>query len=95
MSALQQLPLAFFGGTAGGGEILLIAVVALLLFGSKNLPRMARNAGRTLETLRRAARDVQRELLRADVEEVPGTPAPKTAPEAAPRGKDPDVPLAG
>lgn len=48
------------------GELLLIFVVLLLLFGAKNLPGIARTLGRTLEEFRRAARDVTDELMHSD-----------------------------
>jgi sec-independent protein translocase protein TatA len=57
--------LAFLGGSAGGAEVLLILLVALLLFGAKSLPEIARNLGRTLEHLRRAANDVKDEVMKA------------------------------
>ncbi len=57
--------LAFFG-TPGGGELLLVLLAVLLLFGAKNLPRMARTLGRTLEEFRRAAREVTDEIVHAD-----------------------------
>ena len=60
-----QAPVAFLGGSLGAGEVLLILVVALVLFGSKNLPRIARNLGRAMEEVRRAARQFSDEILRA------------------------------
>ncbi len=54
-----------------GGELLLVLLVILLLFGSKNLPKMARTLGRTLEEFRRAAREVSDEIMQADDEVKP------------------------
>lgn len=66
---------AFFpGGMPGGGEMLLILVVALLLFGAKRLPGLARSLGRALAEFRRAAREVGDEIQRA-TEEPPPPPA--------------------
>lgn len=59
-------PLAILGGSFGSGEVLLIFVVVLLLFGSKNLPSIARGLGKALEEFRRAARDVSSEIIRGD-----------------------------
>lgn len=59
---------AFLGGSMGAGEILVVLVVALLLFGAKRLPSIARSIGQALEELRRAARGVNKEILSADLE---------------------------
>ncbi len=61
-------------GAPSGGEILLILLVLLLLFGSKNLPKMARTLGRTLDEFRRAAKEVSDEIMHAD----PDTPSPQS-----------------
>lgn len=78
--------MAFIGGSISGGEILIILVVMLLLFGSKNLPKMARNLGRAMEEFRRASREVTDEIMRADLDK--DEPAPKSLaarPEAGSR----------
>ena len=46
--------------------MMLIAVVILVLFGSKNVPKIARTIGRTMEQFRRAAQDVSSEIMQAD-----------------------------
>jgi TatA/E family protein of Tat protein translocase len=46
----------------GGWEMLLIAVVALLVFGPKRLPELARSLGRGLAELRRASNDLRRSV---------------------------------
>lgn len=67
MSAIAvSSPLSILGGSFGSGEVLLIFVVVLLLFGSKNLPAVARSLGKALEEFRRAARDVSNEIARGD-----------------------------
>jgi sec-independent protein translocase protein TatA len=71
------IPLSLLGGSFGAGEILLIFVVVLLLFGSKNLPSIARSLGKALEEFRRAARDVSNEIVRAD---QPPPPKPEKPP---------------
>lgn len=58
--------LGFLGGSMSGGEILLIMLAMLLLFGSKKLPSMARNLGKSIETFRRASREMTDEIMRAD-----------------------------
>ncbi len=59
-----------------GGEILLVLVAILLLFGSKNLPSIARNIGRSLETFRKASREVTDEIMRADIRNDLEKPSP-------------------
>lgn len=63
----------------GGGEILVILAVGLLLFGSKNLPKIARNLGRAMEEFRRATRQVTQEIMREEDEVVkkPSVPLPQ------------------
>jgi TatA/E family protein of Tat protein translocase len=63
---MNGFPLSILGGSFGSGEVLLIFVVVLLLFGSKNLPTIARSLGTALEQFRRAARDVTNEIVRGD-----------------------------
>ena len=87
----QVIQLSFIEGV-GGGELLLVMVVALMLFGSRNLPKVARNFGRATEHLRKAAREVQRELLQADMDgdRAPSSVKPLT-PAAHLREPPPDA----
>jgi sec-independent protein translocase protein TatA len=56
----------------GFGEILLILVLALVIFGPKRLPDMGRSIGRSMREFRRAASDLRREVeTDLDVEESP------------------------
>jgi len=69
--------IGILGGSIGGGELLLVMAAALLLFGSKNLPKIARSLGRALEEFRRAAREVSSELMKAgDAPPPPGARKP-------------------
>lgn len=75
----------------GSTELILILLVALLLFGAKNLPKIARNLGKSLEEFRRAAHEVKREILQADAEPPPAPP--KRLDSTEPRQKEkPDEP---
>ena len=80
----------------GGGEILLILLVALLVLGPNKLPGAARQIGSALTELRRMSSGFQRELREAldDVESEtqartdrsgprlpPAEPVPPAAPE--------------
>ncbi len=70
-----------------GGEILLILLVMLLLFGSKKLPEMARSIGKSMESFRRASREMTDEIMRADLHDPPARPsAGAGAPASLPEG---------
>ena len=43
----------------GGGEIVVIIVLALLLFGSRRLPEMARSVGQAIQEFKKVGRQVQ------------------------------------
>lgn len=45
-----------------GGEFLLIAVVILMLFGSKSIPELARGLGRGMREFRDATNQIKREI---------------------------------
>lgn len=46
----------------GAGEVVLIAILALVLFGPKRLPEIARQVGRAVAEVRRVSRDFEREV---------------------------------
>jgi sec-independent protein translocase protein TatB len=56
----------------GLGELLLIAVLALLVFGPERLPKVASDAARTLRQVRRMATEARRDL--ADAAGIEGDP---------------------
>lgn len=58
----------------GIGELMMIAVVALLVLGPEKLPEAARSLGKALGQFRRASDDLTREVLTADQ-----NPSPKPA----------------
>jgi TatA/E family protein of Tat protein translocase len=62
-------------GSIGMGEILVILVIVLLLFGSKELPQMARKVGkgyREFQKVTQNARDEMKKIIdEADTEEKP------------------------
>ncbi len=58
-------------GSLGGAEILLILVLALLLFGPRSLPKIARTVGKGLAEFRKASNDLRTSLEReVEVEEL-------------------------
>lgn len=74
----------------GMPELLVIFVIALLVFGPKELPGIAKTIGRAMSELRRASDDlrdgIQREFDAADQggSRDPETPAPEGVPESVP-----------
>jgi len=63
----------------GGSELLFILVVALILFGGKRLPELARTWGRTLREMRRAWIEIKRQMgldLMDDVRRPPRSAPP-------------------
>ena len=54
---------AFIAGAPGAGELALLFVVILLLFGPKRLPEIARMIGRTFDEMRRASQEFRDQLM--------------------------------
>jgi sec-independent protein translocase protein TatA len=54
----------------GFGEILIILVLALIIFGPQRLPEMGRTIGRSLRELRRTTSEI-RDEIEADLDEPP------------------------
>lgn len=59
----------------GFGEILMILILALLIFGPRRLPEMGRQIGRSLRDFRRAAADIRAEI-EEDLDDEPLGPGP-------------------
>lgn len=49
-------------GSIGAGELLLIFLVALLVFGAKRLPEIARGLGQGIREFKNATREITREF---------------------------------
>jgi Tat protein translocase TatB subunit len=62
-------------GNLGGGELLVILLIALLVLGPDKLPGAARNIGRAMSEFRRMSSGFQAELRDALQEPVSGTPS--------------------
>lgn len=77
----QASTLAFMG--MGTPEMIFIAVIALLLFGGKNLPHAARSFGRAMREFKKASADIERELKSA-IEDEPVKTTPKLPADTAP-----------
>lgn len=49
----------------GGGEIFLIIVIALMLFGSEKIPDVARTLGKAMAELKNATNDIKSEIQKS------------------------------
>jgi sec-independent protein translocase protein TatA len=55
----------------GGGEMFLIILVALMLFGSDKIPEIARTLGKGMQQLKNATNDIKSEIHKsADVDGI-------------------------
>ncbi|HWL65531.1 MAG TPA: Sec-independent protein translocase protein TatB [Actinomycetota bacterium] len=71
-------------------EIVVVAMIALIVFGPEKLPGLARSIGRAMNELRRMASEVKTEFT-ADFDDeavAPEPPAPEPTPRATPRETD-------
>jgi sec-independent protein translocase protein TatA len=55
-------------GNLGAGEIILIVLVVLLLFGAKKIPELARGIGKGMSEFKKGIKDVETEIKSADTE---------------------------
>lgn len=55
-------------GNLGAGEIILIVLVVLLLFGAKKIPELARGIGKGMSEFKKGIKDVESEIKSADDE---------------------------
>lgn len=53
-------------GNLGAGEIILIVLVVLLLFGAKKIPELARGIGKGMSEFKKGIKDVENEIKSAD-----------------------------
>jgi len=49
-------------GMPGGGELFIIVLVIIMLFGSKKIPELARGLGKGLREIKNATNDIQQEI---------------------------------
>ena len=61
----------------GGGEMFIILLIVLILFGPSQLPKMARGFGQAIREFRKAQREITDEIQR---DEPPSTPSAPSAP---------------
>jgi sec-independent protein translocase protein TatB len=86
-------------GPIGGPELLLILVIALIVFGPRQLPDIGKSLGRMLGEFRRASNDFKRTLEdEVEADKQRAAPPPPSLPPAAeppPAGTVPAAPESG
>lgn len=65
----------------GGGEIILILVLVLVMFGAKKLPELAKGLGQGIKEFKKATREVTDEVSHA-MDETPQRRLPPSNPTA-------------
>jgi len=55
-------------GNLGAGEVILIVLVVLLLFGAKKIPELARGIGKGMSEFKKGIKDVENEIKSTDDE---------------------------
>ncbi|HEY6907333.1 MAG TPA: twin-arginine translocase TatA/TatE family subunit [Ignavibacteriaceae bacterium] len=55
-------------GNLGAGEIILILLVILLLFGAKKIPELARGIGKGMSEFKKGLKDVEDEIKSTDTD---------------------------
>ena len=55
-------------GNLGAGEIVIIVLVILLLFGAKKIPELARGIGKGMSEFKKGLKDVETEIKSTDTE---------------------------
>lgn len=65
----------------GGPEVMMVFVIALLLFGAKKLPELARGMGKSMGEFKKAREEFEREITSAEIKAKKEWEAPKTETE--------------
>lgn len=55
-------------GNLGAGEIILILLVILLLFGAKKIPELAQGLGKGMKEFKKSLKDVEEEIKVTDTD---------------------------
>ena len=80
----------------GGGEVLIVVIAVLVLFGAKKIPEFARGLGKGISEFKKASSEVSNELQNAiDTPAPAAKPGPQpaaTAPQGAAKPGDAGVP---
>jgi sec-independent protein translocase protein TatA len=69
----------------GMGEMILIFLVVLLLFGAKRLPEIGSSLGKGIREFKGSMREVEKSIKQDEIQQARYTPPPRDAAEAPPR----------
>jgi len=83
----MNIPQLAFIGPLGTGEMIMIFIVVLLLFGAKKLPELARGVGKSMGEFKKAREEFEHEITRS-AEEVNRDERPKEASPKPAAGKE-------
>lgn len=75
---IPALPIAGLFGL-GTGELVLILLIVLVLFGAKRIPDLARGVAKSIHEFKKASREAENEI-RQSVQDQPQTPPPANKP---------------
>lgn len=93
-------------GSFGMGEMLIVFIIALIIFGPRKLPELGKALGKSISEFKKASNDLRstiEEEIRAENQAKPASPSPTPAePQilppsgsvaaSAPAAQDPEVP---
>lgn len=65
---MNTMMITGFLGNLGTGEILLIALVVLLLFGGKKIPELMHGLGKGVKTFKKGLNDIEEEIEKSPEE---------------------------
>lgn len=75
----------------GWPEIVVVAIIALVIFGPKRLPELGHSIGRAITGFRKGLKETEQEVRKGLVEE-PATPSPAKAEAVEPEPSKPVAP---
>ncbi len=71
-------PIVIAWGMPSGGELIIVFVIILLLFGAKRLPELARSLGQAKKEFQKATREASDEITKLADNDKPANPNNKT-----------------
>lgn len=78
----------------GWPEIVVVAIIALVIFGPKRLPELGHSIGKAITGFRKGLKDTEQEV-RKGLADDPAESVPAKAEAATPEPAKPDAPSAG